>query len=705
MTKTDETPGSAEGLELFTARALDWPAVREEIVRHAPSAIGVRALRALGPREDAAARDALARAREIQALAAEGESPPLDGGDDPLPALALAARYRRALEGEELLAVARLLRMADGLGPWLAARRAGLPRCEALWAGRPDLSPLRDLLEAALDRRGRVVDDASPLLKRLRREIATLSRQVERTVREMAGRPGLRSALADGHAGQALRRGGRLVLAVRTAQLGRVPGIVHDRSQTGETLFVEPEAVVEKGNRLAACAADQEREAGRVLTELTREVLARREEVEETAARVAELELAVASARYAARVGGRPARLPDEEGAYGGLLLRQARHPLLLEEERKGRIPAVVPLDLRLGVDFEMLVITGPNTGGKTLALKTAGLAALMTRLGLAFPCGEGTTVPLYDGVAADIGDEQEIQQNLSTFSSHLERIRRGLARAGRRTLVLLDELGGGTDPVEGAALSDAILERLLEVGCHTLASTHLGQLKEFAFRHPRVENAHVEFDIETLAPRYRLVIGAPGESRALAIARRLGLPAELVEAAGARMERRSGEAEELMAEMRRVRVDAERLRAEAEDRLRELEGRVRELEEKRDHLERRREQVEAEAQRGLEERLSRARAWVDRGRQILPRLSSLPRHDVEALLAGLEEALGDAQLTDRRRAFLDGLKKGSLVWLPRYKKRCLVTRLWRDKRQLAVRLGKRDLTVDFDDVTFYETL
>ncbi len=636
----------------------------------------------------------------------EGEDPPpLQGGSDPMPAIALAARYRRTLEGEELLSVSRLLRLVERVGHWLAGRRARIPRCDALWAGLPDLLPLLDRLEASLDRRGRVVDDASSVLKKLRREISVLSRQIERTMRDLAGRAGLRSAFADGHAGQVHRRGGRLVLAVRTGHAGRVPGIVHDRSQSGETVFIEPQAVVEKANRLSALEADEAREVNRILTELTREVMGRRDEIGTCAARLAELEIAVASARFGARVGGRPARLPGDEGAYDGMLLRSFRHPLLLEEERRDHIDEVVPVDLRLGVDFEMLVITGPNTGGKTLALKSAGLAALMTRMGLAIPAEEGSTVPLYDGVVADIGDEQEIQQNLSTFSSHLARIRAGLVRTTRRTLVLLDELGGGTDPVEGAALSDAILERLLEVGCHVLASTHLGKLKEFAFRFSRAENAHVEFDLETLAPRYRLITGAPGQSRALAIARRLGLPEALVEAADARMERRSGEAELLMDEMRDVRVDAERLRSEAEVRLRDLEGQIRELESTRDDLEQRRDQVEAEAQRGLEERFARTRAWLERGRALLPRISTRQREDVAEVFAGIEQALGDAQLTDRRQTFLAGLKKGATVWLPRFKKRCVVTRIYRDKRRLDVRLGRRDVTVEFDDVTFYESL
>lgn len=703
--ETPEASPEAARLDVFSAGALDWPSVRELLRPFAPSAIGLRALEELAPRDRHDATMALARAREMQQLVEGGTSPPLEGCPDPLPAIELAARYRRTLDGEELLGVARMLRLVSDLGKWLERRRELLPLCDALWADVPPLEPLRDHLEASLDRRGRVVDDASPVLKRVRREISVLTGQVERTIRELAGRPRLRSALADGHAGQVHRRGGRMVLAVRARHAGQVPGIVHDRSQTGETLFIEPQGIVEKSNRLSAEEADEAREVSRILTELTREVLHQRDDLGRVAGRIGELELAVTSARWGMKSGGRPARLPGDEGAYDGLLLRAMRHPLLLEQARRGAIEEVVPVDLRLGEDFDMLVITGPNTGGKTLALKSAGLAALMTRMGLSIPCDEGTTVPLYDGVAADIGDEQEIQQNLSTFSSHLSRIRKGLERATPRTLVLLDELGGGTDPQEGAALSDAILERLLELGCHTLASTHLGKLKEFAFRLPRVENAHVEFDLETLAPRYRLIIGAPGQSRALAIARRLGLPPELVDRAEERLERRPGETEQLMDEMRDVRVDAERLRGEAEERLRELEGRNVELETRRGEMERRHGQVEAEAQRGLEERISRTREWVAKGRQLLDRLASKPREEVEALLAGIEEALGVASLTDRRREFLDGLKKGGLVWLPRFKKRCRITRIWRDKRRLEVQLGKRAMTVEFDDITFYDSL
>jgi DNA mismatch repair protein MutS2 len=702
VTKDEREP--AEALAGFAAGALDWPAVRALLLPLAASAIGRRALEDLAPRPAEEAALALQRGRELLELGASAE-PPLAGVPDPVPGLREAARYGRTLSGEDLFEVARVLRLVEDVGHWLLARGALAPTCGALWNRLPDLRPLRTRLEDAVDRRGRVVDDASPRLTELRRTIAQVGEELERAMRELAGRAALRTAFAEGHGGRIHRRGGRRVFAVRRRHAGQVPGIVHDRSQSGETIFVEPREVVEQANSVATAEADAEREVNRILTELTREVLQRRESIEVAVDRLGELELALVSARYAALTGGRPARLPGEPGAQEGLVLRGWRHPLLLEQERLGRLDGVVALDLRLGADFDLLVVTGPNTGGKTLALKGAGLAALLTRMGLALPCDEGTTVPLYAGVVADIGDEQEIQQSLSTFSSHLVRVRDALERAGPETLVLLDELGGGTDPSEGAALGEAILERLLAKGAPTLASTHLGKLKEVAFRWERAENAHVEFDLETLAPRYRLVIGAPGESRALAIARRLGLADDLIARAESRVAPDSTEAEALMGEMRDVRLEAERLRGQAEERLLETERRLAGLAEEEARVDARRAHLEAEAQRGLEERLTRAREWVERGRALLPRLDAGTRAEVEPVVQGLESALADAAMTDRRQSFVRGLKKGSTVWLPRFKKRCEVTRVHRDREELSVRVGKHELTVAFDDVTFYESL
>jgi DNA mismatch repair protein MutS2 len=269
---------------------------------------------------------------------------------------------------------------------------------------------------------------------------------------------------------------------------------------------------------------------------------------------------------------------------------------------------------------------------------------------------------------------------------------------------VLLDELGGGTDPREGAALGAALLEELLARGAPTLASTHIGSLKGFAYKNERAENAHVEFDAESLRPLYSLVIGAPGESRALAIARRLGLPHALVERAATHLGP-AGDGSLMLDEVRDLRVAAERLRGEAEGRVVELERARAQLAGAHEELDNRRAQVEAEAQRMIEERIARARMIVARARAFLPQLPPANRAELERWFAELEESLGGAALSDRRASFLAALKKGELVWLPKFKKRVQVARIYKEKRELDVKLGARELRVSFDDVTFYESL
>src|SRR5262245_6940125 len=701
--ETARENGPAARLARFAAEALDWPAVRDVLRRHVVAPLGQRALDELAPRPAPEARAALERARELHSLLLEdGLEPPLGGASDPRPVLERADEFQRVLDGDELACVQRFLLALEDAQIWTRARRTRLVQCAALFARLPDLAPLRAELEAALDPKGRVRDDASPELARLRAGIAALEAAVERTIQALLRDPGVRAAIAEGHGGRIHRRGGRPVLALRAQHAARVAGIVHDRSQTGETVFVEPEAVVKHANALSELESDRRREEHLVLAALTRSVHSRRDAVLAAAARMAELELAALAARYARETLGfvpRPAEAGDPS-----LVLRGFRHPLLLEEQRLGRLEAVVPPDLRLGKEFDLLVITGPNTGGKTLALKSAGLAVLLASMGLSLPCAEGTVIPLYSGIAADIGDEQEIQQSLSTFSSHLVRIRAGLERAGRDTLVLLDELGGGTDPSEGAALGAALLEELLARGAPTLASTHIGALKEFAYRHERAENAHVEFDAESLRPLYRLVIGAPGESRALAIARRLGLPAALVDRAGVHLGPVS-DGELLLDEVRALRVAAEKLRSEAEGRLVELERARAAQAGAEAELAARRTQLEAEAQRGIEERIARARTVLARARAFLPQLPPAGRGELERWLQELEGSLEGAALSDRRAGFLAALKKGTLVWLPKFKKRVQVVRIHKDRRELDVKLGARELRVAFDDVTFYESL
>ncbi|MDF1800421.1 MAG: hypothetical protein P1V81_14680 [Planctomycetota bacterium] len=720
-------PAFAE-LEAFAAEPLDWPAVRELFADHALSGLGRRRLDELRPRTEPEARAALARCAELLARRRDQgrvgleATPPLAGITDPEPLLDAARTYSRPFDEDEFRILAVFLRATMKLGHWVSVRSPELPAHVELLADLPDLVPLSELLDKSLDDRGRVLDDASPILAGLRKDIARLESEIERIVARLAGSGSLRQALAEGQLGRVHRRGGRPCLAVRARDRRRVRGIVHDRSQTGETMFIEPEEVVESGNRVAALRADERREVGRILTELTRALLERETDLRRAIHLAAEVELAVLSADWAMRNDGRVVDDQPAPGSEPGLLLRGMRHPLLLAKERAGELGAprgkagdalpagaesgCVPIDLRLGVDFDLVVITGPNTGGKTLALKSAGLAALCVRLGLPISAGEGSSVPFYDGIFADIGDEQEVEQNLSTFSSHLVRIAAALAGATPRTLCLLDELGGGTDPDEGAALGEAVLSELLVRGVPTLCSTHLGRLKEMAYRNTRIENACTEFDLETLAPRFHLVMGTPGESRALAIARRIGLPGELLDRAQKLLDAtKSGERDELFADLARTRADIEALRGRTEERLGEVEAEKLQLLEERAGAERAAQLLVKEAQQGLEERLRSTKPYLERAQKLLPQLPKAARLELEAVLDELNTALVGSTLDDTRKDFLASLKKGDHVWVPRYRKRCQVVRIFKDKRRVTVRLARQDLELGFEEISTYDQL
>jgi DNA mismatch repair protein MutS2 len=312
--------------------------------------------------------------------------------------------------------------------------------------------------------------------------------------------------------------------------------------------------------------------------------------------------------------------------------------------------------------------------------------------------------VPLYDGIVADIGDEQEISQSLSTFSSHLVRIKSGLERAGPKILCLLDELGGGTDPDEGAALSEAILETLMEKGAPTLASTHIGKLKEFAFRHPRAENACVEFDARTLSPRYKLLVGTPGESGALVIARRLGLPGKLIDRAHGRLVRRDADVQKLMADMRHARTQAERVRGEAESKLEDATRATREAQAQKAAIERKGEMLEAEAQRSIEDRVREARRKIERIQPLLVQVPAGLRKSLEDAVRELDSELSGSALSQRREEFLNSLAKDQYVYLPRFRQRVPVQRVDAKRRELKVLLGGKSMTVSFDEVTAYES-
>ncbi|WP_291316975.1 endonuclease MutS2 [Desulfuromonas sp.] len=413
-------------------------------------------------------------------------------------------------------------------------------------------------MRESIGARGEVLDSASPELGDLRRQTLVLRSRIRRALEDLLVSERLAAAFQDRIITE---RGGRYVVPLRADHRGQVKGFIHDESASGQTLYLEPVAVLERNNELQALQRQEQREVERVLRRLSRAVRQASAELGENQEVLARLDLLSAAGQFALRSGGVAPQL-----AEGPVVeLRQARHPLLLfTGDGSPRDRPAVPVDLLLGEDSDTLVISGPNTGGKTVALKTAGLLVLMVRSGLPVPCRPDSRVGLFGKVFADIGDEQSIEEDLSTFSGHLTRIGQILEQADGDSLVLLDEAGTGTDPAEGGALAMAVLDSLRDRGARTIVTTHLNLVKGYAQIETGVENAAVEFDEQTLAPTYRLHYGIPGASSAFTIARRLGLPEDVLERAGGYLRDEEREGLNLLERLNRLRKELEQDRVEA---------------------------------------------------------------------------------------------------------------------------------------------
>ena len=598
--------------------------MRERLARHTTFSAGREAALALRPVSDL---DAVVRRQRETAEAVHLDAlrvtVPMGGVHDVRATVGGAARGQ-TLAPSELLEVAGLARATARVRRTLARLEGETPLLAVLAGGLADLEALRGLIGAALDDRGEVVDDASPDLQTIRRERGEVHERLQQRMEALLRAPGLRAALQDPIV---TLREGRYVLPVRSEARGAVPGIVHDTSASGATIYVEPMAVVDLGNHWRELEAQERHEIERILRELSEAVGAAADDLVDAVERLARLDLALAKARLAQELGAtalaQPGRaVPWLAAAPAELRLVDARHPLLGRQADGQPESEVVPVTIEVGGAARALLITGPNTGGKTVALKTAGLLCVMALAGLPVPAAEGSRIPVYDAVFADIGDEQSIEQSLSTFSGHITAIIDILERSDGRSLVLLDELGAGTDPTEGAALAIAIVERLVEAGVTLIATTHHSELKLYAHSHPAVENASVEFDVATLAPTYRLRIGVPGLSNALAIAARLGMPGPIVEAARESLSHEQRDLEAVLVELRTqlaaAEDRAERAAADlaAAEALRlDLEGQLSELAEESARLRSEaRERIRDEV-RETERLLQRARREIESAR------------------------------------------------------------------------------------------
>ena len=540
-------------------RGVEWDEVRALLAREADTAMGQELALTLEPRTDPdAARLALAETREGRQALAEAGPPPWGALPDPRPSLERARTPGTILEGAELIALVPLIEAGGRLRAYGRGVASVAPGLAARFSRLPSLTPLHELLSRSLTPEGTLTDEASPRLRQIRKRIRE---QREKTVKVLEGLFSSHGAEATFQDRYVTIRHGRYVVPVRAEALPRLRGIVHDRSQSGATLFVEPERVVELNNDLVQTVREEEAECARILQALTDEVRAALPDLETLVEGIGDLDLVFARAELAERMNA----AEPEIDASRTVQLREARHPLLLAQSWKEPGRPVVPVDLYLDAGRPLLVVTGPNAGGKTVALKSLGLLALMCQAGCHLPVKEGSRLPVFSRLFAVVGDDQSVAENLSTFSAFVKQVKEILDQVDDRSLVLLDELGAGTDPDEGAALAQAILEDLEARGALVMATTHLEPLKAFASTHPGARNGSVEFDGDRLAPTFRLLYDRPGQSYALTIAARLGLPSPLIEKAHSHRSSQSRNLQELLARLdEQARVSADHA-AEAE--------------------------------------------------------------------------------------------------------------------------------------------
>ncbi|MFB4165834.1 endonuclease MutS2 [Alteribacillus sp. JSM 102045] len=581
-------------------RVLEYDKMKDQLKEHAASSLGRKKIEELHPYTD------LLTAKKEQQRTYEGTKVLRLKGQAPLGGIRnIHAHVKRAQIGG-MLNAGELMEIADTI---YAGRRLKsfvesmieeeieLPLLLELVENIEPLTDLERAVKQCIDDHGEVMDSASSALRSIRQQIRSSEADVRSKLEQLTRSSEQQKKLSDSIV---TIRNDRYVIPVKQEYRSSFGGIVHDQSASGATLFIEPQSVVNINNKLREAKVKERQEIERILQELSSHVQEHTDDLLQNLDYLSELDFLFCKAYYARELKAVQPHLNDA----GRLDFKQARHPLLSEDE-------VVPIDVELGTDFSSLVITGPNTGGKTVTLKTVGLLTLMAQSGLFLPVNEDSEAAVFTDVFADIGDEQSIEQNLSTFSSHMTNIVDILKQVNHQSLVLFDEIGAGTDPTEGAALAVSILDYVYQTGAKLVATTHYSELKGYAYNREGVMNASVEFNVDTLSPTYRLLIGVPGRSNAFAISRRLGLDESIISAAEAEIDAESRQVENMITsleEKKRLAEDemeeAKQIRAEAEALHKELDKNMQELNNQKNSL-----LKEAEEKAEAEVKKARAKA------------------------------------------------------------------------------------------------
>ena len=685
-----------------SAHILELPKILEQLARYAAFSASVELALDLTPTPYLdEARDRQQETTEARLLLASHDHVTIGGARD-VRGDALAAARGVVLDPQTLLDIRATLRQATTLHRLLGRLNNQFPRLADIADRLEECTALQHEIGRVLDDTGEVLDSASPKLASIRREMRIafdrLQAKLHNIVHNANNAPYLQETLIT-------QRHGRYVIPLKAEFKGRIPGIVHDQSSSGATLFIEPLSTVELNNAWRELQLEEENEVRRLLRELCELVGHEAKYIVRTVETLAQLDLIFAKAKYADAIDASAPELVGFRAAphpHPGstIHLLGARHPLLDQK-------TVVPIDVEMDEDTYVLVITGPNTGGKTVALKTVGLLALMAQCGLHIPAVNGSRLTVFKEIFADIGDEQSIEQSLSTFSSHMTNIIDILEEADEQSLVILDELGAGTDPAEGSALARALLDELVERGVTTLVTTHHPELKVYSHEKPGVRNASVEFDLKTLAPTYRLIVGLPGRSNALAIAERLGLPQPIIQRARGMVTEEDLLADDLLDEIHKTRDEIRRTNEAARQSFRAAEELRAELRGRLENIEQERREILAEARAEAQAEVEALRAEI---RRIRKQLSAAGQpldviRQVEAESKGLDDDLDDmlplpAPVTDLPGDEEDRhpLRLGDLVWVNSLNAEGQITELAGDEAEVMV--GRLRLRARLDDLS-----
>jgi DNA mismatch repair protein MutS2 len=653
-------------MDAKTLHVLEYPKILERLVAFCDFSASMEMARALKPTESydlALAR--ITETSEALKLFSTNDNIGIGGAHDIRPAAELAARGG-VLDPQQLLDIKSTLISCRELKKSLERKTEEYPRLTQIAAGLPESHGMVDSISRVLSDRGEVLDSASPKLGSLRREIKIahdrLMSRLQKYLTESANK--LQEPIIT-------QRDGRYVIPLRAEFKGQIKAVVHDQSSSGATLFVEPLPIVELNNTVRELQLQERDEERRILYELSAQIAEYREEIVYGVENLAMLDLIFAKAKYAEELKASEPSLTQRSKVKGQkaedvrsstldtprIKLIQARHPLLDPQ-------SVVPIDVDPKSGTRAIVITGPNTGGKTVSLKTVGLLALMAQSGLHVPAQSGSELPCFHAVYADIGDEQSIEQSLSTFSGHITNIIRILKHIDQRSLVIFDELSAGTDPQEGAALARAILNHLLETGCTTLVATHYPELKTFAHSTEGVVNASLEFDIKTLRPTYHLTIGLPGRSNALLIAQRLGLPQPIVDSAKAEIHPDELRADKLLDDIRKERNRTSRERQKMEKARDRLESQTKEIEKRLEKIEDERREVLAKARAEGELEVAILKRNIDSLKSQLKKAKQ-PLEALKSIEKQIEEIEEKVEAPVERRSTVDHRPSLSLVNRP----------------------------------------